>query len=106
MLSAEAEGLRRITLTEVWIILGIMRKPNPMIALYIQNSDRCKERFAVKRLVRLTFRIAADHFCCFVIFLALRWLRHQRPTILFWTAPSHNSRYLAEKMSRLPDIKD
>ena len=31
--------LRRITLTEVWIILDIMRKPNPIIVLlYIQNS--------------------------------------------------------------------
>ena len=31
--------LRRITLTEVWIILDIMRKPNPKIVLlYIQNN--------------------------------------------------------------------
>ena len=31
--------LRRITLTEVWIILDIMCKPNPIIVLlYIQNS--------------------------------------------------------------------
>ena len=31
--------LRRITLTEVWIILDIMRKPNPIIVLlYIQSS--------------------------------------------------------------------
>ena len=60
--------LRRITLTEVWIILDIMRKPNPIIVLlYIQNSDRCKKRFAVKRLVRLTFQIAAGHVCCFVV---------------------------------------
>ena len=94
-----------ITLTEVWIILDIMRKPNPIIVLlYIQNSDRCKKIFAVKRLVRLTFQTAADHFCCFVIFTALRWLRHQRPIIFFWAAPSNNSRYSAEMMSRLPNI--
>ena len=31
--------LRRITLTEVWIILDTMRKPNPRIVLlYIQNN--------------------------------------------------------------------
>ena len=76
--------LRRITLTEVWIILDIMRKPNPIIVLlYIQNSDRCKKKFAVKRLGRLTFRTAARHFRCFVIFAALRLLRHQRPIIFF-----------------------
>ena len=41
--------LRRITLTEVWIILGIMRKPNPIIVLlYVQ-----KQSVAVKRLMRL-----------------------------------------------------
>ena len=74
--------LRRITLTEVWVILDIMRKCNPIIVLlYIQNSDRCKKRFAVKRLVRLNFQTAAGHFCCFVIVAALRWLRHQRPII-------------------------
>ena len=72
--------LRWITLTEVLIILDILRKPNPIIVLLqIQNSNRCKKRFAVKRLVLLTFQTAASHFCCFVIFTALRWLRHQRP---------------------------
>ena len=77
--------LRRITLTLVWIILDIMRKPNPIIVLlYIQNSDRCKKRFAVKRLVWLTFQTAEGHFCCFVIFAASRWLRHQRPIILLF----------------------
>ena len=85
MLSAEAEGLKWITLTEVWIILYIMRKPNPMIVLlYIQNNDRCKERFAVERFVPLPFQTEAGHFCCFVIFSALRWLRHQRPTTFFF----------------------
>ena len=45
----QSRRLRRITLTEVWIILDITRKPNPIIVLlYIQNSDRCKKRFAVK----------------------------------------------------------
>ena len=79
-------------MTEVWIILDIMRKPNPIIVLlYIENSDRCKKRFVVKRLVKLTFQTAADHFCCFVIFAA---------------APSNNSRYLAEMMSRLPGIEN
>ena len=85
-----------------------MRKPSSIIVLlYIQKSDRYKERLAVKRLVRLTFQTAAGHFCCFVIFAALRWLRHQRPIIfVFWTAPSNNSRYFAEMMSRLPDIEN
>ena len=84
----------------------IMREPNPIIVLlYIQNSDRCKKRFAVKRLVRLTFQTAAGHFCCFVIFAALKRLRHQRP-IIFFTAPSNNSRYSAEMMPRLPDIEN
>ena len=69
-------------MTLVWIILDIRRKPIPTIVLlYIQNSDRCKKRFAVKRLVRLTFQIAAGQFCCFVIFVALRWLRDQRSII-------------------------
>ena len=64
------------------MILDIMRKPNSiLVLLYIQNSDRCKKRFAIKRLVRLTFQTTAGHFCCFVIFTALRWLRHQRPVI-------------------------
>ena len=32
-------SLMQITLTEAWIILDIMRKPNPIIVLlYIQNS--------------------------------------------------------------------
>ena len=90
--------LRRIILTEVWIILHIMRKPNPIIVLlYIQNSDRYKKGCAVKRFVRLTFQTAAGHFCCFVIFAALRWFRHQHPIIFFfWIATSKNSRYSAK----------
>ena len=99
--------LWQITLTLVWIILDIMRKPNPIIVLlYIQNSDRCKKRFTVKRLERLTFQTAAGHFRCFIIFVALWWLRHQCPIIFFWTAPSNNSRYSAEMMSRFPDIEN
>ena len=54
------------------MILDSMGKPNPIIVLlYIQNSDRCKKRFAVKRLVRLTFQTAAGHFRSFVIFADL-----------------------------------
>ena len=35
----QSRRLRRITLTEVWIIIDIMCKPNPIIVLlYIQNS--------------------------------------------------------------------
>ena len=94
---------RQITLSEVWIILDNMRKPNPIIVLlYIQNNHRCKKRFAVKILLRLTFRTVAGHFCCFVISTTLRWLRHQCPIILFfWTAPSNFLQYSAEMMSRL-----
>ena len=49
---------RRITLTEVWIILDIMRKLNPIIVLlYVQNSNTntigCKQSVAVKKLMRL-----------------------------------------------------
>ena len=41
--------LRQITLTDVRIILAIMRKPNTRIVLlYIQNIDRWEKRFAVK----------------------------------------------------------
>ena len=88
---------RTITLTEVWIILDIMRKQNPTIVLlYIQNSDRCKKRFAVKRLVRLTFQTAAGHFCRFLIFAALRWLSHQHPIIFFCTAPSNKEQLFTE----------
>ena len=78
--------LRRITLTEIWIILDIMRKLNPIIViLYIQNSDRCKKRFAVGTLMRLTFQTAAPQFFCFVILAALRYVRHQcRIIFFFW----------------------
>ena len=55
-----------------------------VVLLYIQNSDRCKKRFAVKRLVRLTFQATSGLFCCFVIFAVLKWLRHLRPIILFF----------------------
>ena len=96
--------ISRIIQTAVRIILDIMRKPNPIIVLsYIQNSKRYKERFAVKRLVRL--KTAAGHFCCSVIFAALKWLRHQHPIIFFSTTPSNNSRYSANRMSQLPDIE-
>ena len=60
-------GQHWITLSEVWIIHDVMHKLNPIIVLlYIQNSDRCKEIFAVKRLLQLTFQTASAHFCCFV----------------------------------------
>ena len=89
-----------------WHNIELGRKPNPIIVLlHIQNSGRCKKRFAIKRLVRLTFQTAAGHFCCFVIFAALR-LCHQRPIIFFWSAQSNNSRYLAEMISRLPDVQN
>ena len=62
------------------LILDIMRKPNALfVLLYIHNSDRCKKRIVVKRLVRLAFQTAAGHFCCFVIFATLKWLHHQCP---------------------------
>ena len=109
-LICRSRRLRRITLTEVWIILDIMRKPNPIIVLlYIPNSDRRKEIFPVKRLVRFTFQTAAGYFCCFVVFAALSWLRPQRPIIFlcfFLTAPSNNSRHSAKVMLRLPDIEN
>ena len=92
--------LRRITLTEFWIILDIMYKPSPIIVLlYIQSSDRCNKRFAVKRLVRLTFQTAAGHFCCFVIFAALKWWRHQRP-IIFLNSAVEQFAIFGGKMSR------
>ena len=93
------EIIRQITLTSVWIILDIMCQPNPIIVLlFIQNSDRCKKRFAIKRLGRLNFQTAAGHF---VIFAALRWLRHQRPIIYFLDIS-----YLAEMISWLRDIEN
>ena len=62
----------------------IQTEVNPIIVLFcIQNRDRYKKTFAVKRLVQLTFQTAAGHFCCFEIFAALRWLYHQRPMISF-----------------------
>ena len=94
---SQSRRLRRITVTEVWMILDIMRKWNPVVALlYIQNGDRCKKRFAV------------IWTCYFVIFGAFRWLRHQRPIIFFFflRIPSNNSRYSTEMMSRLLDIEN
>ena len=74
-----SQKLRKIILTEVWIILDIMRKRNQIIfLLYIQNSGRWKKRFAV----------------------------NSRSMIFFWTASSNNSLYSAEMMSRLPDIEN
>ena len=67
-----SRSLRRITLTVVWIILDIMGKPNPIIVLlYIQKREICKKRFAVKRLVRLTFQTAAGNFFLFCNFRGL-----------------------------------
>ena len=39
MLFAEAK-LERIALTEVWIIIDIMQKPNPIIVLHILYIER------------------------------------------------------------------
>ena len=58
--------LRRITLTEVWIILDIMRKPNPIIVLlYIQNSHT---KMQAKCGSKKTCAINLAKFCYFVIF--------------------------------------
>ena len=48
-----------------------------MISRIIQTEGL--KRFAIKRLVRLTFHTAAGHFCCFETFAALRWSSHRRP---------------------------
>ena len=58
--------LRRITLTEVWIIFDIMRKPNPIIVLlYIQNSHT---KMQAKCGSKKTHAINLAKCCYFVIF--------------------------------------
>ena len=58
--------LRRITLSEVWIILDITRKPNPIIVLlYIQNSHaKMQAKCGSKKAHAINF----SKFCYFVIF--------------------------------------
>ena len=99
--------LRRITLTEVGIILDIMRKPNPIIVLlYIQNSDRCKKRFVVKTRV-INFPNCCEPFLLFCNFRGLEVVTSSASNnFFFWTAPSNNSRYSAEMIPRLPDIEN
>ena len=57
---------KRITLTEVWIILDVIRKPNPTIVLlYIQNSHT---KMQAKCGSKKTCAINLAKFCYFVIF--------------------------------------
>ena len=59
--------LPQITLTSVWIIRAIMRKPNPItVLLYIQNSHKCTKMQAKcgsKKLMQLIL----GNFVIFVI---------------------------------------
>ena len=62
--------LRRITLTEVWIILDIMRELNPIIVLlYIQKSHT---KMQAKCGSKKSHAINLAKFCYFVISRALR----------------------------------
>ena len=68
--------------TEVWIVLDIMRKPNPIIILlYIQAKCGRKKSHAIN----------LAKFCYFVI---------------FWTPPSNNSQYSTEMTPQLTDIEN
>ena len=80
---------RRITLTEVWIILDIMRKLNPTIVLlYIQYSHtkmqaKCgsKKTLILQNFAILRFEVVTSS---------------ASNNIFFWTPPSNNSQYSTE----------
>ena len=66
--------LRRITLAKVWIILDIMRKPNPIIVLlYIQNSHT---KMQAKCGSKKSHAINLAKFGYFEIFVRFEVRRH------------------------------
>ena len=94
--------LRRITLTEVWKILGIMRKQNPIIVLlYIQNSHT---KMQVKCGSKKT-RDSCYKILLFVIFARFEVVTSSASNI-FLTPPSNNAQYSPEMTSKLPDIEN
>ena len=79
--------LRRITLTEVWIILDVMRKPNPIIVLlYIQNSHT---KMQAKCGSKKTHAINLAKFCYFRARFEV--VTSSASNIFFWT-PIHSIR--------------
>ena len=92
-------------MTEVWIILDIMRKPNPIIVLlYIQNSQT---KMQAKCGSKKTHAINLAKFCYFVIFARFEVVTSSASNnILFWTPPSNNSQYSTEMTPQLPDIEN
>ena len=94
--------LRRITLTEVWIILDIMRKLNPIIVLlYIQNSHT---KMQAKCGSKKTHAINLAKCCYFVIFARFEVVTSSASNnSFFWTPPSNNSQYSTEMTPQLPD---
>ena len=73
--------LRWITLTKVWIILDIMRKPNPTIVLlYIQNSHT---KMQAKCGSKKSHAINLTKFCYFVIFARFEVMTSSASNIFF-----------------------
>ena len=80
-----SQRLRRITLTEVWIIFNIMRKPNPIIVLlYIQNSDT---KMQAKCGSKKTKTINLAKFSNFVIFARFEVVTSSASNNIFGTPP-------------------
>ena len=103
----QSQRLRRITLTEVWIILDIMRKPNLIIpSLYIQNSGRF-DKICSKKARAINFPNCCRPFLLFCDFRSLEVVMSSASNNSFFlTAPPNNLRYSAEMMSGLPDIQN
>ena len=84
-------NVRRITLTEVWLTLDIMRKPNPIIVLlYIQNSHTKMQAKCGSNAINLA------KFCYFVIFARFEVVTSSASNNFFFTPPSNNSQYSTE----------
>ena len=73
--------LRRLTLTQVWIIIDIMRMPNPRVILYIHNNHtKMQAMCASKR----THAINLAKFCYqFVIFARFEVVTSSAPNNYF-----------------------
>ena len=96
--------LRWITLTEIWIILDIMRKPNPIIVLlYIQNSHtKMQANCGSKKTCAIDFA----KFYYFVIFARFEVVTINNIFFLDTVPPCNNSQYSTEMTPQLPDIEN
>ena len=93
-------------MTEVWIILDVMRKRNPIIVLlYIQNSQTMVQ---TKCGSKEAHAINLAKFCYFVIFARFEVVRSSASNNYFldYLRPINNSQYSTEMTPQLPDIED